>query len=38
MMEEAEGISQLLEKYPKAVRMWKLLKDDPEVNAGLGYV
>jgi len=34
MMEEAEEtISELLARYPKALRMWNLLKDDPEVNA-----
>jgi metal-dependent HD superfamily phosphatase/phosphodiesterase len=34
MMEEAEAIiSELLTGYPKASKMWNLLKDDPEVNA-----
>lgn len=34
MMEDAEAtITQLLSGYPKAMRMWELLKDDPEVNA-----
>ncbi|MEM2378163.1 MAG: phosphohydrolase [Candidatus Korarchaeum sp.] len=34
MMEEAEStIFQLLVGYPKAMKMWKLLREDPEVNA-----
>jgi metal-dependent HD superfamily phosphatase/phosphodiesterase len=33
MMEEEATISELLTGYPKASKMWNLLKDDPEVNA-----
>jgi metal-dependent HD superfamily phosphatase/phosphodiesterase len=34
MMKDAEGsISNILADNPKALKMWKLMKDDPEVNA-----